>query len=90
MLEARIKLFIFLFKRGGSLLYFDVLHVQIFIQQNILGAMKFYWKSSKMLPVAGNFFQKLWRGKSLKGIFLSLLDLQVILLDETTMEIYNK
>ncbi len=39
MLEAKIKLF--LFESRGSDLYFDVLHVQIFIQQNILGAMKF-------------------------------------------------
>ncbi len=53
----------FLFESRGSDLYFDVLHVQIFIQQNILGAMKFLWKSAKTLAVAGNFFQKRWRGK---------------------------
>ncbi len=40
MLEARIKL-IFLFESKGSDVYFDVLHVQIFIQQNILGAVNF-------------------------------------------------
>ncbi len=40
MLEARIKLIV-LFESKGSDLYFDVLHDQIFIQQNILGAMKF-------------------------------------------------
>ncbi len=56
--------YIFLFKSRGAFLYFDVLHVRIFIQQNILGAMKYLWKSSKMLKVAGNFFQKLWWGKS--------------------------
>ncbi len=38
MFEARIKQF-FLFKSRRSVLYFDVLHVQIFIQQNIMGAM---------------------------------------------------
>ncbi len=32
----------FLFTSRGSVLYFfDVLHVQIFIQQTIMGAMKF-------------------------------------------------
>ncbi len=40
MLEARIQQ-IFFFERRGSDLYFVVLHVQIFIQQNIPGAMKF-------------------------------------------------
>ncbi len=35
MLEARIK------QSRGSVLYFEVLHVQIFIQQNILGGLKF-------------------------------------------------
>ncbi len=39
MLEARIKQIV-LFERRGSVHYFDVLHVQIIIQQNILGAMK--------------------------------------------------
>ncbi len=44
MLEARIKTdfcFVCLFKSRGPVLYFGALHVQIFIQQNILGAMKF-------------------------------------------------
>ncbi len=43
MPEAKIKQ-IFLLrvnKSRGSDLYFDVLHVQIFTQRNILGAMKF-------------------------------------------------
>ncbi len=40
MLEARIKQ-IFFFESRGSGLYFDVLHGQIFIQQDILGVMKF-------------------------------------------------
>ncbi len=39
-------------------------HVHIFIAENILWAVKFSWKSSKMLAVAGNFFLKRWRGKS--------------------------
>ncbi len=38
MLEARIYIFLFCLKVEG--LYFDVLHAHIFIQQNILGAMK--------------------------------------------------
>ncbi len=37
MFEARIKLF----EIRGSDLYFDILHVQIFIQKNILGVVKF-------------------------------------------------
>ncbi len=40
MLEARIKLILFCLKVEG-LIYFDVLLVQIFMQQNIPGAMKF-------------------------------------------------
>ncbi len=40
MLEAGIKQIFFFFERRGFDLYFDVLHVQIFIQQNILGAKK--------------------------------------------------
>ena len=42
----------------------SILHVQIFVQQNILGVMKLLWKLLKKLVMAGNFFQKLWRGKS--------------------------
>ncbi len=40
MLEARIKLILFCLKVEG-LIYFDVLLVQIFMQQNIPRAMKF-------------------------------------------------
>ncbi len=40
MIEVRIKQ-IFSFESRGSVLYFDVLHVQMFIQLNILGAMNF-------------------------------------------------
>ncbi len=40
MLDARIKR-IALFERRGSDLYLDAFHVQIIIQQNILGAVKF-------------------------------------------------
>ncbi len=42
----------------GFVLYFVVLHSQIFMQQNILGAMKFERKRSKMLMVAGNVLFK--------------------------------
>ncbi len=34
----------FLFKSRGHVLCFDILHVQIFTQQNILGAIKRLWK----------------------------------------------
>lgn len=47
MHEARIKWFI-LFKIRGSVLSFDLLHVQKFIQ-NILGFMKVLCTVSKML-----------------------------------------
>ncbi len=47
-------LFVRLFKSRGSVLSFDILHVQIFIQQSILGAIKILWKWSKMLVVAGD------------------------------------
>ncbi len=39
------KLFFCLFKRRPSVIYFDVLHVYIFIQQKILGKLKFSEKS---------------------------------------------
>jgi len=42
MHEARIIFLLLLFKSRGSILSFYILHVQILIQQNILGAIK-YW-----------------------------------------------
>ncbi len=33
--------YIFFFKVHALIYYFEVLHIQIFIQQNIMGAMKF-------------------------------------------------
>ncbi len=65
MLEARILYFFFyFFLNRGPDLYFDMMHVQISIQLNILGAMKFEWKSAKTLVMTGNFFQKRWWVKS--------------------------
>jgi len=44
-------------KSRGSVLYFDLLHVPIFIQQNIQGAMDFCENGqNSLLAVAGNLF----------------------------------
>ncbi len=40
--KNKFFLLLLLFESRRSDLYFDVLHIQILIQQNILGAMKFY------------------------------------------------
>ncbi len=61
--QEYIYFFIFFLNRGSDL-YFDMMHVQISIQLNILGAMKFGWKSAKTLVMTGNFFQKRWWVKS--------------------------
>ncbi len=45
MLEARTKNIVLLERRGSDL-YFKALHVQILIQQNILGAMKLILKNA--------------------------------------------
>ncbi len=55
MHEARIKC-VFLLKSKCPVLSFEILHLQIFIQQNTLGAMKVLWKWWKMLVMAANFF----------------------------------
>ncbi len=52
MNEARIKEG-FSLKAVALFFSFNILHIQIFIQQNILGAMKILWKWSKMLEVVG-------------------------------------
>jgi len=43
-----------------SVLSFDILHVQLFIQQRILGAMKISLTFSKMLEVAGKQKNASW------------------------------
>jgi len=45
--------------------YFDILHVHLFIQRNIQGAMKILWKLSKMMAVTGNLKKKILVGKEL-------------------------
>ncbi len=51
-IEARIKRI--LFKSKGSVLYFDVLHVQIFIQPKYSGGHEIW---VKIIKNAGNFFK---------------------------------
>jgi len=46
-------LFFFLMQRLCSFVWYRKRLVQIFIQQNILGAMKLLWKLSKILVIAG-------------------------------------
>ncbi len=62
MLETRIKQ-IFLFKSRGSVLYFHVLYVQIFIQQNILGEILV--KNIKNAGGGWQSFSKTLAGKEL-------------------------
>ncbi len=61
MLEARIKQIV-LFESRRTDLYFDVLHVQIFIQRNIPEAMKFV-KISKNAGGGWQLFSKTLAGK---------------------------
>jgi len=90
MHEARIKVFC-LFKSRCSVLFFHILHAQIFIQQNILGAMKVLWKCWQWLATC---FKNASGGKSqsLQKRFLEhsvseILDLRTISLNVMRMYI---
>ncbi len=65
--HLRLKWYFEKLDKYGSDIYFDALHVQVFMQQNILEALKFEWKSAKMLAVASTFFQIRWQGKELNA-----------------------
>jgi len=63
MHEARINQY-FCLKAGG--LFFGILHVHIFIQQNILGAMNLLW--SKLLGGGWQLISKTLAGKFNKWV----------------------
>ncbi len=52
------------FKSRGSVLYFDVLHAQIFIQQTILGGYEIFVKIIKNAGGGWQLFSKTLAGKS--------------------------
>lgn len=79
MHKTRMKLSFFFLKSRGSVRSFDVMHVQIFMHQNILWAIIFYWKWSKTMAVTGNFKNKTLTGKELNVICISFISLNLSL-----------
>ncbi len=84
----QIIIIIIYFLSRGSVLSFGILHVQIFIQYNILGAIQILWKWPKMLAVAGNKKKKAGRRRvHLKCIFTIFVSFLWYFLRKLTMDL---